>query len=178
MACSEGCHQGLQLRRRGALDHAVYQRAPRSRESQARTVRSVRDQDGADGGPNSASSRNPSWTPCALSATIARHAIPYPAADRQVLGDRELGAEPRSCLPFVKGRAGPGQPDASPCSLLKAEMIWAAQGPVHRVGGPATAAVADSRPVLPGRHSPYYHRTFVLSCKDPPGEPQVTSNGR
>lgn len=49
MTCSEGCHQGLQLRRRGALDHAVYQRAPRSRESQARTVRSVRGQDGADG---------------------------------------------------------------------------------------------------------------------------------
>jgi hypothetical protein len=62
--------------------------------------------DGADGGLAPASSRrNPSRSLYALSAMTARNAVPHPAADRLVRADRQLGAEPRSCFSFVKGRA-------------------------------------------------------------------------
>jgi hypothetical protein len=51
VACLQGFHQGLQLRRRGALDHAVHQRCSTVHgESQVRTARSARGQDGAGGG--------------------------------------------------------------------------------------------------------------------------------
>ena len=156
-------------------------------------MRSARGQDGADGGPDSASSpRNPSWSPYTYRRRPPGTRFPHPAADRHVGADRQLGAEPRSCFPFVKGRAWAGQPDASACSLLTAEMIWAAQGQCaksRRTGdrrGPAArpvTATADSGPLAAVGDSGQIHAQFcqegirriitvrsALSCKDSPGQ--------
>ena len=49
-ACRDRVHQGLQLRGGGAFDHAGHQRRNAIQgESQARTARSARGQDGAGG---------------------------------------------------------------------------------------------------------------------------------
>lgn len=121
--------------------------------------------------------------------------FPHPAADRPVRADRQLGAEPRSCFPFVKGRAWAGQPDASACSLLMADIPGRprASAQSRRTGdcrGPAARpvrATADSAPLAVVGDSGQIHAQFcqegirriitvrsALSCKDAPGERAVS----
>ena len=202
MACSEGCHQGLQLRRRGRLGSCGPPAPHRDlRESQARTVRSARGQDGADGGPDSASSpRNPSWSPYALSATTARNAIP--ASGRGPPGPRR---SPAWCgTPVVLPlREGPGLGWSAGCECVQPAdggNDLGGPGPVRRVGGPATAAVQrrgqSGRPptvprwrwsVIVARFtpssarkafavlSPYVRRSHVRTLR---ASAQLASNGR
>jgi hypothetical protein len=130
MACSEGCHQGLQPRRRGALDHVVHQRRT-AIYGKARRVSfaALAARDGADGGPDAASCRATRPAPLTrYRRRPPRTRLPHPVADRQVRADRQLGARTPAVLLFREGRAWASQPDASACSLLTADIPWAAQG--------------------------------------------------
>jgi hypothetical protein len=61
-ACRDRVDQGLQLRRRGRLGHACHQRwSAIQGESQARTARSARGQDGAGGSGAAFGPPNESW---------------------------------------------------------------------------------------------------------------------
>jgi hypothetical protein len=107
VACSEVATWACSRGDGGALDHAVRQRRTAIYGKARRVPCAVlAARDGADGGPDSASSpRNQCWSRTRYRRRPPGTRFPHPAADRPVRGDRQLGAEPRSCFSFVKGRA-------------------------------------------------------------------------
>jgi hypothetical protein len=115
VACSEGCHQGLHLRRRAPWIMRSTSAAPRST--------------GKPGAYRAQCSR-PGW--CRRRAGLGELAAQPVLVHVRAIGDDRLDRDsrirprtarsaaiaslmrkPRSCFPFVKGRAWAGQPDMS-----------------------------------------------------------------